>query len=215
MLVLAGPARAQSKPSEAPVPSCMDQSISSELGEELRPRGVQKRRFLKQGQLEITARGGLFASDLLSSSYALGGALSLFFTEDFAIDLSFDVTPVALDLDAPVAEFFGDERFEPGLGYLGMASLLWSPIHAKLKVGGGIVHTDLYLIAGAGRLFHDSVQGVTFNAGMGLDMLTTQWVTFRFELRDVMAVQEAVAETRFTNNLMATVGVALWLPTGL
>ena len=30
-----------------------------------------------------------------------------------------------------------------------------------------------------------------------------------------MAVEEIAGETRFTNNLIATVGLALWIPTGL
>lgn len=157
----------------------------------------------------------MFASDLLSSSYAFGGQLSYFLTEDFAIDLAFDVSPMDLDLDKPLSEFFGDPRFDPGTGYIAMASMMWSPVHAKLKVAGSIVHSDIYLIAGAGRIFHDSVQGISYNAGLALDMLATQWITFRFELRDVIAVQEAVAETRLTNNLLATFGVALWLPTPL
>jgi outer membrane beta-barrel protein len=210
----AGPSTA-ARPSEAPIPSCLDESISSELGEQLRPRGVQKRRFLKQGQLSLSARGGLFASDLLSSSYAFGGQLSYFVTEDLAVDLAFDVSPMDLDLDKPLSEFFGDPRFDPGTGYIAMAGLMWSPIHAKLKVAGSIVHSDIYLIAGAGRIFHDSVQGISYNAGFALDMLATRWITLRFELRDVIAVQEAVAETRLTNNLLATFGVALWLPTPL
>ncbi len=215
VLALPAVARAQSKPSDEPVPNCMDQSISSQLGEELRPRGVQKRLFLKQGQLELVAHGGLMASDLMSSTYSLGGDLSLFLTEDFAIDLSFDTMQVALDLDKPLSTFFGDPRFKDGRGYLALASMLWSPIHAKLKMFGGIVHSDVYLLAGAGRLFHDSVQGVTYSAGLGLDMLTTQWVTFRLQFREVLAVQEAVAETRLSNNILITAGVALWLPTGL
>jgi outer membrane beta-barrel protein len=125
------------------------------------------------------------------------------------------VTHVALDLDEPLAEFFGDDRFEPGLGYLALGSLLWSPIHTKMKVGGGIVHGDIIFSAGAGRLVHDSVQGITFDAGVMLDLFTTRWLTFRFEARDVMAVQEAVAETRFTNNIVTTAGIAFWIPTPL
>lgn len=215
LLAHASSAHAQSKPSEAPVPNCLDQSISGQLGEQLRPRGVQKREFLKKGELEIIARGGLFAADLLSSSYIWGGAVAFFPTEDFGFEIGFDVTPLALDLDEPVADFFGDPRFERSMGYLGMASLLWAPIHAKLKIGGGIVHSDIILTAGAGRLFHDSVQGVSYNAGMILEMLVNDWVTLRFEVRDIIAVQEAVAETRLTNNIVSTFGVALWLPTGL
>ena len=37
----------------------------------------------------------------------------------------------------------------------------------------------------------------------------------RFELRDLMAVEEISGETRFTNNLVATAGLALYLPSGL
>ena len=203
------------KPSEAPLPSCSDRSLAEELAERLRPRGVQKRVFLKDKHLQVGLHGGLFAADLLSSSYTLGGSLAFFFTEDLGVEVSLDVTPMALDMDAPLADFFGDERFESGTGYLGLVGLLWSPVHAKLKMGERIVHADIMLAAGAGRLFHDSVQGVTFDAGVILDMFTTRWVTFRVDVRNVMAVQEAVAETRFTNNLIATAGLALWIPTGL
>lgn len=204
-----------SKPSEVPIPNCLDQSITGELGQTLRPRGVQKREFLKKGQLELVARGGLYASDLLSSSYVYGGAAAFFLTEDLGIELSFDSTPVALDLDKPLAEFFGDDRFEPGTGYLAMTGLVWSPIHAKLRTSDSIIHSDIVFTAGGGRFFHDSVQGLAAQAGIALEMYTSQWVTFRFDLRDVVLVQEAVAETRLTNNLMATLGVALWIPTGL
>jgi len=211
----AASAPAPALPSEAPLPSCLDQSIKDELGRELRPRGVQKRDFLKNKKLELVARGGLYAGDLTSSSWIGGGALSFFFTEDFGLQVSFDVTPIALDLDEPLADFFGDDRFESGLGYLALAGLAWSPIHAKLKIGDGIVHTDVLLHAGAGRLFHDSVQGITFDAGMALDIFTTGVLTVRFEAHDVMAVQEAVAETRYTHNLVALAGLAIWIPTGL
>lgn len=204
-----------SRPSEAPLPSCLDQSITDELGESVRPRGVQKRVFLKNKRIELVAHGGLFAADLLSSSYSAGGALAFFLTEDLGFELRVDVTPIALDLDSPLAEFFGDERFEPGLGYLALGGLLWSPVHAKLKVGDSIVHSDIMFTAGMGKLFHESVQGVTMDVGLIVELLTGTWMSVRFDIRDVIAVQEAVAETRLTNNIVATLGLALWIPTGL
>ena len=218
MIASASSASAQvaaERPSDAPLPSCLDQSIRDELGRELRPRGVQQRDFQKDGRLELLIRGGLYAGDLTSSSWIGGGALALWFTEDFGIEAGFDVTPIALDLDDPLADFFGDDRFEKGLGYLPLANLLWSPVHTKMKIGDDIVHGDFLLFAGGGRLFHDSVQGVTFDAGVALELFTSRWLTLRFDARNVMAVQEAVAETRFTNNLMATMAVALWIPTPL
>ncbi len=214
LLVTVGGVRAD-KPSDSPLPSCLDQSISDQLGERLRPRGVQKRDFLKSKHLQIVAHGGIFAADLLSSSYLLGGAVALWLTEDLAIELRLDTTRAALELDEPVAGFFGDDRFEPGTAYLALAGLVWAPVHAKLKIGDSIIHSDIMLAAGAGRLFHDSVQGVSFDAGFILEMYTTQWVTLRFDIRNVMAVQEAVAETRLTNNITATAGFSFWIPTFL
>jgi outer membrane beta-barrel protein len=212
---LSGAGLSGARPSEEPLPSCEDRTLADELAGRAAIRGVQKRDFLKDDHFQLTARGGMFAADLLSSSYLYGGALAYWFTEDFGMELSFDVTPLALDLDEPLAEFFDDARFEPGTGYLALAGLLWSPMHAKLKMGDRIVHADLAVAAGAGRLFHDSVQGVTFDAGMILEMFTSKWITVRFDVRNVMAVQEAVAETRITNNIIATAGLALWFPSGL
>jgi outer membrane beta-barrel protein len=206
---------ATGRPSDAPVPSCIDQSIVGELGATLRPRGVQKRDFEKRGQIALTARGGLLAGDLMSSSYVYGGGLAWFVTEDLGLELGFDISPIALDLDRPLAEFFGDDRFEASTGYLATAGLLWSPIHAKLKMFGSIVHADLMLAAGGGRLFHDSAQGIGFQAGTVLELFTTRWLTFRIDLRDLVVVQEAVSETRLANNIILTGGISLWLPTGL
>lgn len=202
------------RPSDAPVPSCLDQSIVDELGRTLRPRGVQKRDFQKRGQIEVVARGGLFASDLLSSSYLYGGAAAFFLTEDLGIEAGLDVTYVKLDLDRSLAEFFGDDRFESGPGYLALANFLWSPVHAKMKMGESILHADLLFAAGGGRLLHDSVQGMAFDGGVILDLFLNQWFTLRFDLRDIVLVQEAVGETRLTNNLTFTGGLGLWLPTG-
>lgn len=202
-------------PSDAPLPSCVDESIRDELGQRLRPKGVQKRVFLKDKHLELVLHGGLFASDLTSTSYVYGGALAFFFTEDLGVELRVDRTPVALDLDKPVADFFGDDRFEGATSFVGMASLLWSPIHAKVKVADSIVHSDILLAFGAGRLFHDSVQGVTFDTGLMLELYWTKWFTTRLDFRDYIAVQEAVAETRLTNNFVVTAGIAFWIPTPL
>jgi len=212
VLVGAGDAWAQ-KPSDEPVPSCLDQSIRDQLGSQIRPRGVQKRPFLKKGQFALVGHGGLYAGDQMSSSYLYGGSLAFYFTEDLALEARFDVTRVDLDVDKPIAEFFGDDRFESGRSYLALASLVWSPIHAKIKVGDGILPADVMFVAGGGRLFHDSVQGVTFDAGMVVDFFLSQWVTFRIDIRDIITIQEAVAETRLTNNVAVTGGLALWLPT--
>lgn len=203
------------RPSEAPLPSCLDQTIKDQLGAELKPRGVQKRTFAKDKKIVLAAHGGLYGGDLTSSSWIAGGSLGFFFTEDLGVQVGLDLTPLTLDLDAPLNKFFGDNRFTPGLAYLGLANLLWSPIHAKVKTGGGIVHADVLVFAGAGRMFHDAVQGVSYDAGAALELLVTRAMTVRLDVRDVTAIEEVAGETRFTNNVVATAGLALYLPSGL
>ncbi len=209
------PEKAAEKPSDAPLPSCLDQTLAGELGSQLKPRGVQKRNFIKRGHLALVAHGGLYAGDLTSSSWIAGGSLGFFFTEDFGIQGEFDVTPLTLDLDSPLTKFFGDNRFQAGMAYLALGNAVWSPIHAKMKMGGGIVHSDILFFAGGGRMFHDAVQGLSFDAGAAIDLFVTKVMTVRLSLRDLMAVEEVAAETRFTNNLIATAGFAVWIPTGL
>lgn len=216
--VLGGVASAQpapAKPSDAPLPSCLDQTIAGQLGENHKPRGVQKRNFLKRGHLNLVAHGGLYGGDLTSSNWIAGGSLGYFFTEDFGIAAEFDMTPLTLDLDQPLNQFFGDNRFKPGMAYVALGNLMWSPIHAKMKMGGGIVHADIMLFAGGGRMIHDAVQGLSFDAGGAIDFFVSKMMTIRIDARDLMAVEEIAAEERYTNNLIATLGVAFWIPTGL
>ena len=202
------------RPSDAPLPSCLDHGIKDELQSALAPRGVQERNFRKAKRFELAARGGIFAGDMVSSSWIAGGALTFFATEDFGIEASFDVTHIGLDLDKPLTSFFGNSNFEDGSGYVALGNFVWSPIHAKLKIGDSIVHSDFLLYGGAGRLIHSSTQGIAYDAGFALDMFVSKYVTFRFDARDLMTIQEAVAETRFTNNFIATAGIAVWIPSG-
>jgi outer membrane beta-barrel protein len=221
-LLVASPARAADPPApgkarrpsdEPPPPSCLDQSITDELGEQLRPRGVQKRPFLKDQRFQLVARGGLHASDLMSSSYQYGGALAWYLAEDFGLETGVDLSPVAVDLDEPLSDFFGNRRFEASTGVLATAGLIWSPVHWKAKTaGGGLVHGDGALVLSGGRLFHDTAQGLAFSAGLAVDLYAWKYLSFRFEVRDLVLVQEALGETRLTNNLLATLGVGVWLP---
>jgi outer membrane beta-barrel protein len=159
--------------------------------------------------------GGLYASDLLSSTYAYGGSLAFYFTEDLGIEATFAVTPVALDVDKSLTGFFGDSRFTEGRGYLGLAAMIWSPIHFKVKTSGeGVLHGDIELGIGGGKLWNDTAQGWAFQAGPRVELYLLRWLSLRFDVRDVMLIQEAVAETRFTNNITVLGGLGLWLPPG-
>lgn len=203
---------APAKPSDAPLPSCLDQTIAGELGETLKPRGVQKKNFLKRHKINLVAHGGLYAGDLTSSAWIAGGTLGYFVTEDFGLAAEFDLTPLTLDLDKPLNQFFGDNRFKAGMAYVALGNAIWAPIHAKLKLGGGIVHTDIMLFGGGGRMIHDAVQGLSFDAGAAIDFFVSGFATIRLDTRDLMAIEEIAGDTRFTHNIIATAGLSLWIP---
>jgi outer membrane beta-barrel protein len=196
-------------PSETAPPSspCLDDATAR--------KGVQAKTFLKKGHIEIAPAGGLYASDLLSSSYAYGGSIAFYPFEDLGIEATFMVSPVALDVEESLEGFFGDSRFEEERGYLGLAAIVWSPIHFKVRTsGGGILHGDIELAVGGGKLWNDTAQGIAFQAGTRLELYLFRWLSLRIDVRDVMLIQEAVGETRFTNNIVALGGIGLWIPLG-
>ncbi|HEY7955480.1 MAG TPA: outer membrane beta-barrel domain-containing protein [Polyangia bacterium] len=192
--------------------ACIDNQ-AAQLGAKGARKGVQKREFLKRLRLEATIWGGFFASDLLSSSYDYGGALAFYPFEDLGIEASVLVTPFSLAVERPLTQFFAGRVFERSLAYVVVGNLIWSPIHLKMRATEhAIVHGDLLFALGAGDTINPTVQGATFDVGIGLKLYPNRWIAVRFDLRDYLMLQEAVAVQRVTNNIIGTLGISLFLP---
>lgn len=175
-------------------------------------KGVQRRDFLKKHRFEIGAVGGYYASDALSSTYSYGGAVAFYPSEDFGLEVLVTRTPIKFRLEEPFSSFDAEQHFTPSAAFQAIGSLLWSPIHAKFKfTDATIVHGDIFAMAGAGRTFHESVLGLTWEAGFGLKLYFSRFLTFRLELRDFLIPQEVLGRGRSTNNLMILGGLSLWL----
>jgi len=178
-----------------------------------RRKGVQRRDFLKRHRFELSGVGGFYASDALSSTYSYGGALAYYPSEDFGVEVLVTRSPVRFRLEEPFTSFDQEHRFTPGIAWQGIASLLWSPIHAKLKfTDKTIIHSDIFVVAGAGRTFHESVMGLTWEGGLGLKLYVSHYVTLRFDVRDFLLPQEVLGRGRITNNITVLGGVSVWLP---
>ena len=175
-------------------------------------KGVQRRDFLKKHKFEIGALGGYYASDALSSTYSYGGAVAFYPSEDFGLEVLVTRTPIKFRLEEPFSSFDAEQHFTPSAATQAIASLLWSPIHAKFKfTEATIIHGDIFALAGAGRTFHESVLGLTWEAGFGLKLYFSRFVSFRLELRDFLIPQEVLGRGRSTNNLTILGGLSLWL----
>jgi outer membrane beta-barrel protein len=177
-----------------------------------RRKGVQRRDFLKRHRFELSGVGGFYASDALSSTYSYGGALAFYPSEDFGLEVLVTRSPVQFRLEEPFNAFTGEQHFIASNAWQGIASMLWSPIHAKFKFGEQtIIHGDVFAVAGAGRTFHESVMGLTWEAGAGFKLYLAKYVSFRFDVRDFLLPQEVLGRGRITNNLTALAGVGVWL----
>ena len=176
-------------------------------------KGVQRRDFLKRHRFELSGVGGFYASDALSSTYSYGGALAYYPSEDFGVEVLVTRSPVRFRLEEPFTSFDQEHHFAPGIAWQGIASLLWSPIHAKLKfTDKTIIHSDIFVVAGAGRTFHESVMGLTYEGGLGIKLYVSHYVTLRFDVRDFLLPQEVLGRGRITNNITVLGGVSVWLP---
>jgi outer membrane beta-barrel protein len=176
-------------------------------------KGVQRRPFLKRLRAELSIWGGFFAADLTSTSYVYGGAISFWPSEDFGVEGSLLVTPITLAVEQPLTQYFSGRVFQDSLAFSAVGNFLWAPIHFKVRASErAIAHGDLYFTLGAGSTFNDTVTGVTFDAGIGLKIYIHHWVAFRFDLRDYLWIQEAVAVQRVTNNIVGLLGFSVFLP---
>jgi len=175
-------------------------------------KGVQKRDFLKVHRAELSAVGGFFAGDLLSTTYAYGGSLAFFITEDFGVEASLLIARFSLGIESPLRDFFMGQRFQEGNAYLVVGNLLWSPVHLKVRASErAILHGDLVFTLGAGDTIHDTVQGITVDAGLGIKFYLTRFLSLRFDVRDYLMIQEAVSIQRVVNNIVGTAGVSFWV----
>ena len=176
-------------------------------------RGVQKRDFLKKHRFEIAALGGAYASDALSSTYVYGGALSYFFSEDFGLEAMVLRNPVSYRLQDPIIAAGLLHSFQSSTAWNGLGAMVWSPVHAKLRFSSRhITHADLLLVAGAGRTLTAAAQGVTFQAGLGLKLYLTRFISLRIDVRDLIIPQDVLGHSQNTHNIITTFGLCGWVP---
>ncbi len=202
-------------PSSPSAPSaCIDEAIRDELNARRRYRGVQKRLVQKESRHELSVMGGVYAADLLSSSYLLSAAYTFHFTEDLGLEASFgysradsslvriveeDTSFTALRLDTPVFIYEGH--------------LLWSLAYGKLRwFSGSVSRFDLFLAFGGGVTDNQSAQGLTGSFGLGLKLFLNEWFALRVDVRDQILSQELLGRSEIVNNLAATLGISVFLP---
>jgi outer membrane beta-barrel protein len=195
---------------------CIDEAIRDELNARRQYRGVQERLFQKARRHEISALGGAYAADLMSSSYVVGGAYTYHFSEDLGLEALFGYTRAHSELIDIIEQRQGTELVRNDLAvFLYQGHLIWTLAYGKLRwFGARISRFDINLALGGGITDNRSARGLTFSGGLGFKFFPTRWLAVRVDLRDQLLTQELLGESRHVNNLMATLGLSVFLPFG-
>ncbi|MEZ4254610.1 MAG: outer membrane beta-barrel domain-containing protein [Polyangiales bacterium] len=195
---------------------CIDEAIRDELNARRKYRGVEERLFQKAGRHELSVMGGLYAADLVSSSYLLGGAYTFHVTEALGLEASFGYTRA----DSEIVRIIERDRGitvlkEATPVFLYQGHLIWSIAYGKLRwFGGSISRFDFHLALGGGVTDNETARGLTFSGGFGLKFYVDEWFAVRLDVRDQVLQQEILGESTLVQNLAATLGMSVFLPFG-
>lgn len=197
---------------------CVDEELKQELVGGRHYRGVQERLFTKAFRHEISAVGGYYAADLYSSNWVVGGMYTFHFSEDLALEASFQYTRFRSAVTDSYERRYPQIQLEeatnrPGLLYFG--HLVWSFAYGKLRwLGSGISRFDFNIAIGAGVTDDSTSLGITGSAGLGTKWYFGKWFAIRMDIRDHILSQQLVGEQHLVNDIVVTAGFSVFIPFG-
>ena len=194
--------------------ACIDETVKADLFAKRRLRGTRDRLFQQTNRHELTVRGGYYVSDLLDGTYVAGGAYAYHMTEDLALEASGAYTRLASSAGSELERAFVLLQNKSRRALLFDADLVWAPAHAKMRVGGSIIHFDPFFAAGGGVVDSVLSSDIAGNAGFGLKFFVGKAMAIRFDLRDHIYRQQLLARKVLVNDLSTMLGVSLFLPLG-
>jgi outer membrane beta-barrel protein len=197
---------------------CVDEELKEELVGGRHYRGVEERLFTKAFRHEISLLGGYYAADLFSSNWLVGGAYTFHFSEDLALEASFEYTRFRSDAADDFVQKFPSVQLEtstnnPGLLYFG--HLVYSFAYGKLRwAGGPTTRFDFNLALGAGVTDDTTARGLTGSAGLGAKLYFGKWFALRWDVRDHLLQESLVGSEHIVNDVLVTLGASVFIPFG-
>ncbi len=159
---------------------------------------VQKRFVSRTKRLEIAPEySGTFGGDTYTRTQSLGLNLHYHFNPRWSIGAKYNqsynkLTPEGESLiNASIADYKKNPG-SPGVAYPQMdfpkneymATLNWYPIYGKINMlDRGVLHFDMYFLAGGGQVEMSSGKTSSYTAGTGIGMWFSDHFTSRIEMR--------------------------------
>jgi outer membrane beta-barrel protein len=194
--------------------ACIDENVKADLFAKRKMRTTRDRLFQQTNRHELTVQGGYYVSDLFDGTYTYGGAYTYHMTEDLAVEASGGYTRISSSGGPELERTFDLLQHKPRRQLNFDANLVWVLAHAKMRLGGGISHLDLYLTAGGGVVDSVLSSDLAGNAGMGMKFFIGHAFAIRVDVRDHVFREQLLAEKEIVNDLTATLGFSLYLPMG-
>jgi outer membrane beta-barrel protein len=195
---------------------CVDEELKEELVGGRHYRGVEDRLFTKAFRHELSVMGGYYAADLYSSFPVVGGAYTFHFSEDFALEGSYQYTRFTSAVTDTYERRFPQISLEestnkPGNLYFG--HLIWTFAYGKLRwMGGGISRFDFNFALGAGVTDDSTARGLTGSAGFGTKFFFGKWFAIRADLRDHVLQEALIGDEHIVNDVIFTLGLSVFIP---
>jgi outer membrane beta-barrel protein len=192
---------------------CIDPEAADRLSVKRKRRGRVPRVFVKAQRHELTLLGGWFVSDLFSGAPMVGAAYTYHMTEDAAIEATY----LRTTNDAELARAVEDGRAElikdlhAPISFVS-STLLWYPLHGKIRAGGSVVYFDLHLDLGVGAVDSPTSRGAMGVGGMGFKLYAGKAMAVRLDARDYVYRQELLDSKFIVNDVSVTLGVSMFLP---
>jgi len=213
--------------------ACIDEDVKADLFAKRKQRTSRDRLFQQTNRHELTVRTGYYASDTFDGVvytrqatlpswlgsvplYSFGiFALSYSYhmTEDFAVEATAGITQLTSRGGPELERTFSVLENRPRQQLMFDADLIYSLAHAKMRFGGSITHFDFFLAAGGGVVDSVVSSGIAGNGGFGLKFFLGNAFAFRLDLRDHVFRQQLLGEQFWVNDITATIGLSLFLPT--
>jgi len=171
-----------------------------------------ERRTIKEGAIdtedfEVGLYAGVINIEDFGSNDVVGLRLAYHLTESFFIEAG--AAQTRLDetsferLSGDIQLLTDDQR---DVTYYNL-SVGFNIFPGEVFIGSKFaMNTSFYLIAGIGNTDFADEEHFTYNVGAGFKVLPTDWLSFRFDVRDYMFDHDLFGETVDTNNIEVSLG---------
>ena len=156
---------------------------------------------------EVGAFAGVLSVEDLESHPIYGIRAAYHLSEDFFVEGEYGRSKASDQIRRTIGQPFFPKKTVT-LDTYGI-NIGYNLLPGELFVGSQrAVSATMYLLGGAGDTRFNNEHYLTYNVGMGVKLLPTDWLSLRLEMRDRIWESDLLGKDKITHNFEATLGLA-------